>query len=588
MSRHMPFALIGTGLIAIAASAADAQSVQPPTREELDRLRPATPLPGPARVTVDDGIERAPCPLADPRFADVTITIRQVDFAAPSGLALDLLTPSWQAWRDRTVPIATVCEIRDAAATALRRAGYLAAVQVPPQRIENGVVRFDILAARVTRIEVRGDPGPADGLIAGYLEPIREQPLLNLRDAERYLLLARDIPGYDVRLTLRPAGAGPGEVIGEVTVTRQRYELDANIQNYGSRDIGRFGGLLRARLFGLTGLGDATTLGVFSTSDVDEQQVVQIAHELRIGRQGLTIGGDFNYAWSTPSFGLAQPIRSETLIATLRASYPLQRAQAGNVLISGGFDIVDQETRFGSTPISNDSLRALWLRLDLDRTDPVSLGRNPLFSAAEPRWRTAASLEIRQGIGILGASKPCTADILACLAAGTPPSRIEADPTAFVIRASASGEWRPVPRIAFSLAPRIQYAPHPLLSFEEFSAGNYTVGRGYDPGQILGDTGFAVAGEVKLGSVIPASRRSLAVQPFAFFDAAWVRNHDSAFAGQNPQSLYSTGGGVRAAWGDHMRADLAVAVPLKRAGLQSERGAVRVLFSITARLLPWS
>src|SRR3546814_1232838 len=53
-----------------------------------------------------------------------------------------------------------------------------------------------------------------------------------------YLLLAHDIPGMDARLTLRP-GTNPGEVVGEVVVTRTPMIFDANIQNFGSHDVGR-------------------------------------------------------------------------------------------------------------------------------------------------------------------------------------------------------------------------------------------------------------------------------------------------------------------------------------------------------------
>ena len=59
----------------------------------------------------------------------------------------------------KTAPIAVVCEIRDAAATILRNKGYLAAVQVPPQTIEGGVVHFQVLMAKLVALHVRGDCG---------------------------------------------------------------------------------------------------------------------------------------------------------------------------------------------------------------------------------------------------------------------------------------------------------------------------------------------------------------------------------------------------------------------------------------------
>ncbi|SNS06918.1 POTRA domain-containing protein, ShlB-type [Sphingomonas laterariae] len=226
----------GGSLIAIAmlvaTTPADAQVVAP-TREEINRP-PVAPIErAPSRLTVEGGVERAPCPLADARFKDIAITVSAVQFDNLRVVAPEVLRPAYEAHLGKSVPIATVCEIRDAAATILRRAGYLAAVQVPAQRIENGVVHFDVLMAKLVAIQVRGDAGRAEKLIAGYLEELKGQEVFNEKDAERYLLLARDLPGFDVRLMLRPAGTAPGEVIGEVSVQKTPFVIDASVQNSG-------------------------------------------------------------------------------------------------------------------------------------------------------------------------------------------------------------------------------------------------------------------------------------------------------------------------------------------------------------------
>ena len=109
----------------------------------------------------------------------------------------------------RDVAISTVCEIRDRAATILRDAGYIAAVQVPEQRIGDGIVHFQVLMARLTQVRVRGQASGAETVLAAYLGELTKRPLFNRYEAERFLLLASDLPGYTVRLTLRPAGLRP-------------------------------------------------------------------------------------------------------------------------------------------------------------------------------------------------------------------------------------------------------------------------------------------------------------------------------------------------------------------------------------------
>ena len=509
-------------VVAAPAAAQVVAPVAPPaTREEIQRAPIGPDTRGPSRLTVEGGVERAPCPLADPRFKDVTVTITAAQFDHLRVVSPDALRPAYEAFLGKPQPISVVCEIRDAAATILRRQGYLAAVQVPAQRIDNGVVRFDVLMAKLVAVQVRGDAGKAERLIAGYLDRIKEQEVFNEQEAERYLLLARDLPGYDVRLTLRPAGTAPGEVIGEVSVVRQRIAINANLQNYGSRDVGRIGGLLQAEAYDLLGSGDRFSAGIFSTADFDEQQVLQLGYDRRVGKEGLTVSGRFTYAWTTPDLG-SQPgkVRSRTLVASLEASYPFVRTQAANVRGALGFDFVNQNVGFNGIRFNQDHIRVAYARADFDSLDRASINGVTGYSASEPRWRLAGSFEARKGFDILDATDACGATL--CAAQQVTPSRVEGKPTAGLVRLTGVAEYRPTPTLTFSLSPRVQYSGRALLSYEEFSGGNYTIGRGYDPGAIIGDSGVGFQAEVRLGRITPQSRDGFAFQPYAFFDKAWV------------------------------------------------------------------
>ena len=562
---------------------------QAQTREEITR-KPVSPLPRSAAesISVNDGIERAPCPLASPEFADVTLTLTGAEFRNLRGLSAESLRPAYQVYVGQTIPIATVCDIRDAAATILRKKGYLAAVQVPPQKIENGIVQFDVLVAKLVDFQVRGNAGKAEGLIAGYLSAIKDQPVFNIVDAERYLLLARDIPGYDVRLTLRPAGTVPGEVIGEVLVTYTPVEAELNVQNFGSKETGRFGGLAQVHYNGLFGAGDRSSIGYFATADLTEQNVVQFNQQVRVGREGLTLAADFYYAWTAPDLGPGLDLKSRTWVASLEARYPLIRRQSRNLVASGGLDAVEQRVRFGGVPLSTDKLRVAFARLEYDSLDPSSIGSINGYSAFEPQWRLGGSLELRRGLGILGNSKDCGPALARCAVPGVVPiSRLEADTSAFVARAGFSVEYRPVPVVALVANVRGQYAPDALLSFEEFSAGNFTTGRGYDPGTLTGDSGIGFSSEIRLGSLAPANAKSFAFQAYGFTDAAWVWNKDLSATTNDPQRLISAGGGIRITYGDRMNLDIGGAFPLRKAGLQTARGDARVLINLTIKLLPW-
>ena len=549
-----------------------------PTRDELENINRSRVDEAP-RLDIQGGIERSPCPLADPQYKDIPVTIANVTFNNLKGASASELEAAWKPFAGQPQSIAVLCEIRDAAATILRNKGYLAAVQVPTQKIENGEVKLEVLYARISSVRARGETRGAERKLEQYLGKLTQDEVFNRYKAERYLLLARDLPGYNVQLTLKPAGTGQGELIGEVAVVRRPYVVDFTVQNYAASATGRWGAQIRAQVFGLTGLGDATTIGFYSTADLKEQQILQIGHEFRPGSEGLIVGGQFTYAWTEPDLGAtAGPgtkLKARTLFSQLYARYPLKRTQGSNVWLGGGFDYIDQDVDFKTTtttPLSRDRLRVLWLRADYDAVD---------LRAIRPRWRAGAAIEFRKGIDVFNASPNCRG--VACPGGATSPSRLDGKATAAVVRANANLEVALGHDLSFALLPRAQYAFDPLLSFEEFTGGNYTVGRGYDPGAILGDSGLGLSAELRGPRYRISDGSELRVQPYVFGDAARVWNKGP---GGNDH-LSSAGGGVRAELGDRFRLDATVAVPLERAGLQTKRGNPRFLLTLTTRILPW-
>jgi hemolysin activation/secretion protein len=560
----------------------------PPTRDELRGNLLPQPRDDRPRLNVEGGLERAPCALDRPEYQSIRFTPTGAEFENLKGLTQQDLRAAYAPYLGGEQPLSVVCEIRDRAAAMLREAGYIAAIEVPEQRIEGGQLRFRVLMARLVGLRVRGEAGRNERLIARYLERLTGQEVFNTRQAERYLLLAGDVPGYNVRLALRPAGTVAGEVVGEVTVVGSPAQLDLNLQNYGSRGVGREGALLRGQLFGLTGLGDRTVVGFYSTADLEEQQTLQFAHDFRIGGEGLRMGGQLTHSWARPDVG--QPgieLSSRTLFATLDAAYPFVRNQRFSLWGGGGIDVIDQQVEFNGLPLSEDKLRVLFGRVDFEAAAPVTAAQRS--ARLEPGWRLEGGLELRQGLSGLGASRGCGTAFVNCAGPGVvPPARLEGVPDATIVRARLSGEVRPIPDITFFLGLTGQHSASPLFSFEEFAAGNYTVGRGYDPATLVGDRGGGLQAEIRLGRLRPGSPTDLAVQPYLFFDAAWIDNQERVFVVSEREHLRSIGGGVRALYGNRAQFDVSLAVPLVRAGLQTKTPDPRLLISITTRLWPWS
>ena len=124
---------------------------------------------------------------------------------------------------------------------------------------------------------------------------------------------------------------------------------------------------------------------------------------------------------------------------------------------------------------------------------------------------------------------------------GFTPSRFAGDPEAFVVR---GGLDVAVPIAGgFSLAGRArgQWADKPLLNFEEFSVGNLSIGRGYDPGATSADRALGLRGEARMRVI---DRPAGSVEAFGFYDSVSIRNLDPG-ATENKRTLASAGGGLR-------------------------------------------
>ncbi len=576
---------LGAALVLAAAAPALAQ-VPPsslPTREELQAgappIEPNPPALRQHRLHVDDAIERSPCALDDPGYANIRIRITKAVFAHLGPVAEAAVADSWQSYVGTEQPIRIVCRIRDAAATSLRAMGYIAAVEVPVQRIANGEVRFEVLYARVTSIRVIGQPGRNAGLLEAYLRHLANGQIFNRFQAERSVLLAQDIPGYDIHLTLKPSATGAGNMIAEVRVDDTPMALDFTGTDLAAPSSGRVGGQLQATFDGLTGLGDQTTLSVYSTVQFRKQQIYQIGHAFMLGAGGLQLSGHVTYAVTRPVLPAPDPkVDAHTLFANAEALYPLVRSQAFNLHGALGLDFVNQYvTSVTLGPLSRDHLRVGYLRFDLDTMDMK--GRGPEVTVL---WRINATAEIRHGFSLFGTSPECVAGAMLCTGV------LIGHPEATVFRASGDLDVHPLRWLDLSLAPRVQVASAPVLGFEQFSLGNYTVGRGFAPGAIVGDNGAAFAVEVRGPALRFSADSHLTLQPYGFSDNGWAWRHHAALVGvHNPQELHSLGAGVRGYFAGGAQLDVAAAIPVSTLPGDINRPAPLFLATLTARILPW-
>jgi hemolysin activation/secretion protein len=535
-----------------------AAAAQLPTPQEL---KPVERAPEPAKPSGNGDLlsppEPGPCPLAS---SNLKFTLTDVTFTGASTVSHDELAEAYKDYVGREVPVGTLCEIRDRASTILFNKGLFARVEIPAQKISEGHVAFEVIEAYIASVRVQGDDSGAQSKVEDYIEMLRGMRPFNIRVAQRYLFLALDVPGVSMAATLRPAGKGRGAIELVITVARKPIGAIANVQNFGSQATGPYGALARVDFNGFTSLGERTTLVGYQTFDLKEQRVFQAIEEARFGSDGLLarVSGSFGETHPGDQLKTGQ-FFGQAYVVDGSLSYPIVRLRSENLTLTAGMEAVDQKiTSFRTPPpLSQDRVRVFYLRANGD----ISWrGELPL--------KLDGDIELRKGAPILGASRKKDPNL----------SRIEGDPDAFVLRGDARATVGLLEGVTGIVRVQGQYTEVPLLSYEEQSIGNLTIGRGYDPSALSGDRAVAGSSDLRWD---PLPRDwPVTASVFGFFDIGRAWSLESS-GGVN-KIIKSFGGGITIQVLSRLHVETTYAHPMDKTNDKNARRAPdRILVSAT-------
>ncbi|MEP9357713.1 ShlB/FhaC/HecB family hemolysin secretion/activation protein [Sphingomonas sp. KR3-1] len=567
MPNAAPHAALGTkaftGLLLLAgtALATPAAAQVLPSRQQLNPAQQA-PVPAAPRGELFRDMEVGPCPFAG---SDLKLTLTGVDIQGAGRLALsdERVALAYADLIGKQVPVSAACTIRDRLAALYLRRGVLAAVTIPEQRIADGRLILSVTEAHVESVSYHGDAGPAQRQVARYLDKLKGLAPFDLNVAQRYLLLASDVPGVVVQASLRQAPGGNGAVDLDIAVSRTPVTASFAINNYGSESIGRDLATARVDYNSFTALGERTSIVGYGTLASPEQRVIQATETLKIGGEGLQLDLSGSFARTRPGAALKPlDLIGNSFAGNARLTYPILRHRRYNLNVAGGLEWIDQKVDFGGgiATLTDDKLRVFYARLD-GHVAPRELAAHSVAATG--------SIELRKGIDGLGATP-----------FGNPlASRFGGRPDATVVRADVQVAARLFGPLTASISTSWQYTDTPLLSYEEFSAGTLSIGRGYDPSAASGDRALGSTLEISTAPFAFAKRS--AFRPYAFLDAVRLTNIGP---GADQVTLRSAGYGIRAQIGPWLSLDAAWAHPFDRVAPTAPKPGDRFLVSLSASI----
>lgn len=536
-----------------------AQPITPPSVTDPGRLRerfdvPVAPAPeahlpelkGTAREAVPESVKA------------IRVTLREIRFEGATVFTPEQLRQQTDAYLGHEISGGDIFGLAQELTAYYRNAGYfLSLVIVPPQSLVEGRLTLRVIEGYVNAVFIEGDERVRTELTAIGEKIMATRPL-RAEVLERYLLIANEFPGVQLRSVLTPS-----ETVGAADLTLiasvKAVEGFASVDNYGTRYMGPNQATLGFSVNQLLGVNDQLRYIGVGTGDT-EMSYNQLAYSQVLNEEGWKVGVTLSQARTQPGDSLkSYDIRGRSEGMSLSLGYPVLRTRNQSLLGRLVYDNTDVDTNVLGVRTTEDRIRALRAGLSwqlLDRFD----GQNTL------------DVDISQGVGGTTKGDPLKSRV----GADGMFSKLVFDYTRFQ---PLSARW------GLSVGVAGQYADSPLLSSEQFALGGRRFGRAYDAAELVGDRGMALRLEPRYTGSSTLSWLP-AYHLLGFYDIGEVTKVGVQSAGTPAtQSLASAGVGTRLFLAGNVTAQVEAAWPLTKplASAPDSGKAVRLLASVMVR-----
>lgn len=406
-----------------------------------------------------------------------------------------------------------------------RNSGYiLSRAILPPQHVKGGVVRVRVIEGKIGNVVVTGDPRGTRCLVSAYGHRIAACPPLQISVMEKYLLLANEVPGTDVKAVLSPSTSATGAADLTLVTQNQTFFGYLSYDDYGTRYIGPQQMTANAGINSAIASGDAIQTTWTKTPKGGELTYSDLNYNLPLWDEGIRWLTGATRTQTHPLFVL-QPLQIDGVTSNYytTVTYPIIRRRTENLTLRTGFNYLDSNVTTLGAELYTDHVRSLDLGLTYNLTDRFA-GSNFI------------SGDIRKGLPILGYTSNTDPETAETSRPGGYANYTKIAVTISRLQA-IRGPW------SVYVIAQGQYSLNPLLASEQFTFGGSQLGRGYDVAEIIGDKGAAGSVELRYDWNVGTFLQLL--EFYAFYDIGAIWNYKFIGGVPKKQSGTSTGIGVR-------------------------------------------
>lgn len=415
----------------------------------------------------------------------------------------------------RSFDLAGLRGLADRVTQHYRQAGYpFARAYLPAQRIQDGVLRIEIVEGRYGRVQLQAKEPSLAEQAKPFLADLVPGMVIDSASLERASLLLDDLPGISTQPVIRP-GEQPGT--GELLINILRDHAlhgSLGLDNHGNRYSGYHRLRLNVEAGSLATLGDQLGLQILHTDE--ELWLGSLNYALPLGASGLR--ASLGYAHTQYQLGrdfASLGANGTAKVSSLGLNYPLQRSRQFNLNLTASLQYKELHDNQDSTlSRATKSSATMPVSLQFDHRDELFGGglNYGVLSLTGGHLTLDDALTAADSAKTRGRFAKASVDVI----------RMQALPT----------------RSSLYLRVNAQWAGKNLDSSESFSPGGATGVRAYPTGEANGDEGWLTQLEL---------RHSFGdFAPYLFYDAAEAKTNarpiDNAL---NRRKLAGYGAGLR-------------------------------------------